>query len=66
MLGTAPKGEKQHPCRFSPAQGIEAEIPEAPGRSLPGAEELERIARFFAARRRRKAAKNAPKELRKK
>jgi hypothetical protein len=34
---------------FSPAQGIEAEIPEAPGRDLPGAEELECIARFFAA-----------------
>jgi hypothetical protein len=37
-------------CHFWAAQGIEAEIPEASGRDLPEAEELERIARFFAAK----------------
>jgi hypothetical protein len=41
--------------RFWPAQGIEAEIPEACRRR---AEELERIARFFAPLC---GAKNAPK-----
>jgi GH35 family endo-1,4-beta-xylanase len=44
-----PQAQKPQGCGFWAAQGIEAEIPEAPGRDLPGAEELERIARFFAA-----------------